>query len=231
VPAATVGVNGRPTLVQNVETLARIAVLSRTGADAYASSTLVTVVGRGRRTVLEQPTSATVADAVAAAGTLLTAPPQAVLLGGYGGAWLPWEAAADLPLDEQALRAAGASIGAGVVAPLPRGACGLVETAAVLAYLAASSARQCGPCLFGLRSVSDIVGALAGGRARRRDVDRVRLVADQVRGRGACRHPDGAIRLLGSAFDTFADDVAAHAAGAACAASRRAAALPVPGSV
>jgi NADH:ubiquinone oxidoreductase subunit F (NADH-binding) len=229
VPAATVGVHGRPTLVQNVETLARVAVLSRTGADAYAPSTLVTVVGRGRRTVLEQPTSATVGDAVAAAGNLLTTQPQAVLLGGYGGTWLPWRTAVDLPLDEPAMRAAGASVGAGVVAPLPQGACGLVETAAVVRYLAASSARQCGPCLFGLRDVSQVVNALAHGRSRRGDIDRVRQLSDQVRGRGACRHPDGAIRLLGSAFETFADDVAAHAGGAPCAHSRRAAALPVPG--
>ena len=118
-PAATVGVHGRPTLVQNAETLTRIAVLSRTGAEDYAPSALLTVVGGGRRTVLERPTTSTVAAAVAAAGNLLSSEPQAVLLGGYGGAWLSWEEAADLPVDEPTLRAAGASIGAGVVAPLP----------------------------------------------------------------------------------------------------------------
>jgi NADH:ubiquinone oxidoreductase subunit F (NADH-binding) len=227
-PAATVGVHGRPTLVQNVETLARIAVLSRTGAEDYASSALLTVVGGGRRTVLERATTSTVAAAVAAAGNLLATEPQAVLLGGYGGAWLPWAEAADLAVDEPALRAAGASIGAGVVAPLPARACGLVETASVFRFLAASSARQCGPCLFGLRSISTVLDDLARGRARRQDVERIQRHAAEVSGRGACRHPDGAIRLMASALRTFAADVSAHAAGSPCPESRQAPSLPVP---
>ncbi len=227
-PAATVGVHGRPTLVQNAETLTRIAVLSRTGAEDYASSALLTVVGGGRRTVLERPTTSTVAAAVAAAGNLLSSEPQAVLLGGYGGAWLSWAEAADLPVDEPTLRAAGASIGAGVVAPLPARACGLVETASVFAFLAASSARQCGPCLFGLRSISTVLTDLALGRARRQDVERIQRHAAEVSGRGACRHPDGAIRLMASALTTFAEDVSAHAAGHPCPESRQAPALPVP---
>jgi NADH:ubiquinone oxidoreductase subunit F (NADH-binding) len=227
-PAATVGVHGRPTLVQNAETLARVAVLSRTGAEDYAPSALLTVVGCGRRTVIEPPTTSTVAAAVAASGNVLSREPQAVLLGGYGGAWLPWAEAADLPVNEPALRAAGASMGAGVVAPLPAGACGLVETASVFAFLAASSARQCGPCLFGLRSISAMLSDLARGRARRRDVERIQRHAAEVSGRGACRHPDGAIRMMASALSTFAADVSAHAAGSPCLGSRRAPALPVP---
>jgi NADH:ubiquinone oxidoreductase subunit F (NADH-binding) len=227
-PAATVGVHGRPTLVQNAETLTRVAVLSRTGAEDYAPSALLTVVGRGRRTVLELPITSTVAAAVAAAGTVRSSELQAVLLGGYGGAWLPWAEAADLPVDEPTLRAAGASMGAGVVAPLPAGACGLVETASVFAFLAASSARQCGPCLFGLRSISDVLHDLARGRARRRDVERIQRHAAEVRGRGACRHPDGAIRLMASALSTFAADVSAHAKGSPCPGSRKAPSLPVP---
>jgi NADH:ubiquinone oxidoreductase subunit F (NADH-binding) len=227
-PAATVGVNGRPTLVQNVETLARIAVLSRTGAEDYATSAILTVVGGGRRTVIERPTTSTVSASVAAAGNLLSSDPQAVLLGGYGGAWLPWAEAADLPVDEPSLRAAGASIGAGVVAPLPARACGLVETASVFGFLAASSARQCGPCLFGLRSISTVLDDLARGRARRADVERIQRHAAEVSGRGACRHPDGAIRLMASALRTFAADVEAHAAGFPCAESQQAPGLPVP---
>jgi NADH:ubiquinone oxidoreductase subunit F (NADH-binding) len=228
VPAAMVGVHGRPTLVQNVETLARVAVLSRTGAEDYAPSALLTIVGDGRRTVVELPITATVATAVAAAGNLLPSVPQAVLLGGYGGAWLPWAEAAHLPVDEPILRAAGASIGAGVVAPLPAGACGLLETANVFAFLAASSAKQCGPCLFGLRSISGVLSDLARGRARRQDVERIQRHAAEVSGRGACRHPDGAIRLMASALSTFAADVSAHAAGSPCPGSRRSPTLPVP---
>jgi NADH:ubiquinone oxidoreductase subunit F (NADH-binding) len=98
----------------------------------------------------------------------------------------------------------------------------------VFAFLAASSARQCGPCLFGLRSISEVLDDLARGHARRRDVERIQRHAAEVSGRGACRHPDGAIRLMASALAAFAEDVSAHAAGHPCPGSRKAPSLPVP---
>ena len=105
------------------------------------------------------------------------------------------------------------SLGAGVVVPLPVGACGVVETARVLEHLAASSARQCGPCLHGLAALASITTRLAEGRADGEDLERLDRVAAQVAGRGACRHPDGALRMLASALTTFADEVEVHRTG------------------
>jgi hypothetical protein len=50
----------------------------------------------------------------------------------------------------------------------------------------------------------------------------------QVEGRGACRHPDGAVNLVRSALHVFAADVAAHAGGAPCAHWSRASQLRFP---
>lgn len=224
-PAAVEGVRGRPTVVNNVETLARVGLLART--DEGSATSLVTVLADRRRTVIEVPATATLADA-ARAGGWRGAPPQAVLLGGYGGSWLPWQEAAGLPVDEVALGEAGLSLGAGVLALLPAGACGLAETARVSAYLAASSARQCGPCVFGLPAIGGVVESLARGEARRADLKRLQRWAGEVSGRGGCHHPDGAVRMALSALRTFADDVERHRRRRPCAGVTHPPVLPVP---
>lgn len=227
-PAAVDGVRGRPTLVNNVETLARAALAARTGAEGHRPSSLVTVLAEGRRTVLEAAPTWRLRDAALAGGWPIGHEPQAVLLGGYGGSWLPWSQAADLQVEEAAMRAAGVSLGAGVVALLPPGACGLAETARVSAYLAASSARQCGPCVFGLPAISGVVAELVDGRAGRADLKRLRRWAEEVSGRGGCHHPDGTVRMTLSALRTFAADVEAHRRGRPCAGVGHPPVLPVP---
>ena len=204
VPAAEAGVDGRPTLVQNVETLARIALLAR---GRPAASTLLTLAGAGQLVVAEFDEGVGLRQAVRA---VLGGPqPQAVLVGGYGGRWLAW-ADADTPVTEAGLRARGASLGAGIVAPLAADRCGLARTAEIVAYLAASGARQCGPCRLGLPAIAAVCAELAEARARRRDRRRLDRFLAEVSGRGACHHPDGAVGLVRSALQVFADDVAAH---------------------
>lgn len=75
-------------------------------------------------------------------------PLQALLVGGYFGAWLPVGAALPLPMTHAALKAAGGALGAGMVIALPASSCLLAETARVARYLADESAGQCGPCMF-----------------------------------------------------------------------------------
>lgn len=214
-PAAVDGLHGLPTLVHNVETLARVALAGRLGADDYRPTTLLTVLTGGGRSVVEAEPSWTLSDALAAGGHR-TPRTDAVLLGGYGGAWLPWPQAAGLAVHEPAARAAGTSLGAGVLAPLPAGGCGLAHTAAIASYLAASSARQCGPCLFGLRAIADTMTLLATAQVGRADLRRLDRFTAQVAGRGGCNHPDGAVRLVASALSVFADDVVAHRRGRPC---------------
>jgi NADH:ubiquinone oxidoreductase subunit F (NADH-binding) len=207
VPGPSRSPDGRPTLVHNVETLARIALAAR-GEDAV-SSALVSVSSGDTIVVLELPDTCSVQDAVrrALGGT----DPQAVLLGGYGGSWLSWEAAAGATLSEPQLRAGGLSLGAGVIAALLPGQCGIARVAQIARYLAESSARQCGPCLFGLDAIADSLHRLAkGGRRHRHEVTRLTGFLAEVRGRGACGHPDGAVRMVASALETFGADAQAH---------------------
>jgi NADH:ubiquinone oxidoreductase subunit F (NADH-binding) len=154
---------------------------------------------------------------------------RAVLVGGYHGTWLPAHVARDVRLDRESLAGAGASLGAGVLAALPAGRCGLLETARVVSYLAAQSAGQCGPCLNGLPRIAAALDLLARpGRVDGRLLDDVGRWCGLVAGRGACRHPDGSVRLVASALHVFADEQALHRAGR-CRATDVRGFLPVPG--
>jgi NADH:ubiquinone oxidoreductase subunit F (NADH-binding) len=203
------GVRGKPTLVDNVETLANIALIARDGATAR--SMLVTVDGAVRAGgVREVDLGSTLGAALATAGGE-TEPLQAVLAGGYGGNWVPFPAAAGLPLTHNDMR------GVGVLLALPMRACGIAETAAILRYLAEESARQCGPCMFGLPAITQDFSLLATGRADAATLHRLRGRFGVISGRGACAHPDGAVRLAASALRVFERDVHQHATGRLCA--------------
>jgi NADH:ubiquinone oxidoreductase subunit F (NADH-binding) len=232
--------NRPPTVVHNVETLARAALLAREAAQsrpghraegtaaASMRSVIVTVLTSTDRRVTEAPTSSTVEQVARAAGWAEI--PGAVLLGGFGGTWASPRAVGGAAMNQHALRAVGATLGAGVVAPIPAASCGVAETAAIVAYLADSSARQCGPCLFGLESLASRLDELRLGRARRGTLRRTADDLEAVRGRGGCGHPDGATRLIASALEVFGADFAAHAQGRACDAADTWF-IPVPGRI
>lgn len=219
VPTSTAGVRGRPTLVNNVETLAHVALIARYGPDWFRSvgaldepgTMLVTLSGAvSRRGVLEVPTGTPLIDVLARGGCTDLRTVGAVLLGGYHGSWIPTEVAAALELSRASLVPFGASPGAGVVYVLPADRCGLARTSGILGYLADQGARQCGPCLNGLPRLATLFDELACVRVDDGLVDEVHRMLGLVEGRGACRHPDGTVRLARSALSTFAEDVAQH---------------------
>jgi NADH:ubiquinone oxidoreductase subunit F (NADH-binding) len=214
------GVGGRPTLVQNVESLAYVALIARRGASWYREpgrgetrgTTLVTVTGPdGRPLVHEIELGTTIAE-VARLGDapIRQEDTQAVLLGGYFGRWLDARETWDMALDPAALQASSLSIGAGVVSFLSARTCPVVATARIADYMARQSAAQCGPCVFGLRSIAEALIRIARADARNDDLSNLERWASQVRNRGACRHPDGAVGLLVSALETFGSEVAQH---------------------
>lgn len=224
------GIGGAPTLVQNVETLAQVALIARYGEPWYRKlgngptrgSALMTIGGAvAYPGVTEVAYGSTLREIGPVAGI---APDAAgVLLGGYFGGWLRPAEAADVPLDPAVLRNAGSTFGCGVVHVLPAGSCGVVATARILDYLAGQSAAQCGPCVFGLRAIADATVRLATvGAANRDDLDRIARWSGQLAGRGACKHPDGAVGLLRSALRTFADEFDDHLRYGRCVALRRA---------
>ncbi|HEY6277570.1 MAG TPA: NADH-ubiquinone oxidoreductase-F iron-sulfur binding region domain-containing protein [Streptosporangiaceae bacterium] len=222
-------VAGHPALVQNVETLAHLALIARYGAAWFRSagtagepgSMLATLhQADGRVEVAETELGTPIAD-------LLARPTQAVLVGGYHGAWIPGGLAERLPLANAALRPLGAAVGAGVLAALPPGRCGLAETARVARYLALESAGQCGPCFNGLPRIAGALAELAGPRPSPGTVAAIGRWCGLADGRGACRHPDGTVRFVRSALGVFAPELDHHLRGQ-CTATSRHPFLPLP---
>ena len=243
------GAHGRPTLVQNVETLAHVALIARFGAGWFrelgaavdpadpagpgagpaAGSALITVSGAVNRPgVYEIALGMPVGELVRWAGGP-SERPQAFLAGGYFGGWLPYDQALGVPVSDPALRAAGASLGSGVLVLLPESACGLAETAWIAGFLATQSASQCGPCVNGLPALAGMLEQLAFGRPDRRVFDWAQRLLTLVARRGACHLPDGTAAFAASALATFADEVRRHATDGPCPRVRRRPLLPAPG--
>ena len=214
------GLRGRPTLVNNVETLAHVGLVARYGGDWFRSvgspeepgTRLITVSGDASRTgVVEVATDATLLQVLSAAQVDIRRV-SAALVGGYHGAWIP-ASAFGLRLTSSDLSAFDAQPGAGIVHVIGDHRCGLDATAEIVGYLAGQTARQCGPCMFGLPTMADRFSALAHGEDATENAVELLRLSDLVVGRGACHHPDGTVRLIRSALHVFRADIDAHARG------------------
>jgi NADH:ubiquinone oxidoreductase subunit F (NADH-binding) len=229
------GVRGRPTLVQNVETLAHLALIARHGADWFRQ--LGTPADPGSALV-------TVSGAVAAPGvyeielgmplsellevTELTDRVAGVLVGGYFGTWLSPDVAQEVSLSAGDLREYGAALGAGVIVVLGADSCPVAETARIADWFAAESAGQCGPCVSGLAAIAATVHELATGTGSRAAWSDLERWARDMHRRGVCQHPDGAVRFLTSALGAFEPELRDHSRRGPCERCARPPVLPAP---
>jgi NADH:ubiquinone oxidoreductase subunit F (NADH-binding) len=223
------GVANRPTLVQNVESLAHAGLIARFGDGWYRSagrlatrgSALITVSGLGGGQRVREIEYGTSIDEIARSAGGAPAG-SSVLLGGYFGGWASLDEVRAEALDPESMRDHGLGLGCGVVSFLKSDACGVGATAEIMDYMAGSTAEQCGPCVFGLANIAGATRRLADGAAKGDDLERIDRWAGQVQGRGACHHPDGAVGMVLSALAAFRDDFASHQVRRRCAVSRAA---------
>ena len=214
------GVAGRPTLVDNAETLAQVALIARFGADWFRQvgvdnepgTVLVTVGGAVRAPgVVEIAGGTQLQTILTAAGwepPTGTNAPSWALIGGLAGRWIDLRAASGIGFTGAELARIGGMRGVSSIVVLPPGGCVLTETARILHYLADSGARQCGPCMFGLPAIAADMAALAGGdRDAMTRLGRRLPVIDK---RGGCGHPDGAVGLAASALRRMTGEESAH---------------------
>lgn len=230
------GVGGKPTLVQNVETLAHIGLIARFGPEWFRAlgttedpgTALITCSGAFERSgVYEVPFGLALADLFRATRTETDAA-QAVLIGGYFGTWFGAGEFPSVVLDGSSLRARGSSFGCGVIAALGTERCGLAESAHVARWLAGENAGQCGPCVNGLEAIAGAMAKLVGGDRTGDAETHLRRWLEMVKGRGACKHPDGAARFVESSLRVFRAEIERHRRFGPCPAASFAPAFPLP---
>jgi NADH:ubiquinone oxidoreductase subunit F (NADH-binding) len=214
IPIWETGVGGRPTLVDNAETLAQLALIARfgrawfgaVGSAAEPGTSLVTIGGAVQRPgVVEVAHGTPLATVLGRAGAASTG---WALLGGLAGRWVDLSAIAGVGFSTAELSAVGGARGVGSIIVLPPGGCVLGETARILRYHADAGARQCGPCMFGLPAIAADMAALGAGD--RGALDRLRRRLPVINGRGGCGHPDGAVALAASALTVLTAGDAGH---------------------
>ena len=174
------GLDNRPTLVQNAETLAQLALIARYGARWFREAgtvdapgtALVTLSGAVARPGVHEIELGTTLGELIARGGGATEPFSAVLVGGYFGGWI---GAAEVELASCCCPRPSARA---PIVVFPATACAVAECARVLRYLAGESAGQCGPCVHGLAAIADGFGRLALGKR----------TADPARSRRWARH-------------------------------------------
>jgi NADH:ubiquinone oxidoreductase subunit F (NADH-binding) len=203
------GVRGLPTLVSNAETIANLPGIATAPAPRAGAFLLTLGGGCPRPGLYEVPFGITIGQAVQNLGGGQASESRGYLMGGYFAGLLNARGS-ELPLDYDALAAAGSGLGCGAVTVLGPDDCPVGVTAQLLAYFARENAGQCGSCFNGTAAMSGVAAALATGVANDADIQRLHSWCASLTGRGACGTLDGAVNIARSMLREFPEEVAAH---------------------
>ncbi|HLI26462.1 MAG TPA: NADH-ubiquinone oxidoreductase-F iron-sulfur binding region domain-containing protein [Chloroflexota bacterium] len=217
---ATAGIHGRPTVVNNVETLANVPAIVRRGAAWFRSigttnspgTMLFTVLeGVKRPGIYELPfgTPLRYLYEACAGGLADDRPLKAILPGGPSSGFLTPDAL-DLPLDYQAFREAGSALGCGVMTFYPEGTDMVDVVLQIAEFFARESCGQCPKCQFETQQLLRILQLVKAGKATRAALAMVDKVIEQSRGQGWCSLINMPGPPLTSALRLFPEDFARY---------------------
>ena len=186
-----VGLFGKPTAVNNIETLVNVPAIVADGGAAFAAigtpgsagSKLFCLSGHVERPgVYEVEFGAPLGELLALAGGVAGGRGlRAVLLGGAAGVFVGPDAL-DLPLTFEGTRAAGATLGSGAVIVFDESADLVGALLRIAAFFRDESCGQCVPCRIGTVRQEELLARLAAGRPRRSAADELALLADLGQG-------------------------------------------------
>jgi NADH-quinone oxidoreductase subunit F len=220
---AQAGLWGKPTLINNVETLAMVPWIVRHGGEAFArlgtasskGTKVFALAGKVRRAgLIEIPMGTTLRQIVEEIGGGVAAGRRfkAVQIGGPSGGCVPARLA-DTPVDFESLRAVGAIMGSGGMVVLDDTAC-MVDIARY--FLQFTQNQSCGKCTFcriGTKRMLELLNRLCAGTADRKHLQELEQLAPQVAEGSLCGLGKTAPNPVLTTLRYFRDEYEAHLQG------------------
>lgn len=217
---ANKGLFGRPTLINNVETLANVPVILLKGADWFAS--FGTETSKGTKTfaltgevnntgLIEVPMGTTLREIVFDIGGGIRGGKKfkAVQIGGPSGGCLT-EEHLDLPMDYDSLIKAGAMVGSGGLVVMAEDTC-IVEVARFfMNFTQHESCGKCVPCREGTKNMLKILEKIVAGKGEMKDLDLLEELALSVKEGSLCGLGKTAPNPVLSTLKYFRDEYIAH---------------------
>jgi NADH-quinone oxidoreductase subunit F len=200
-----VGLFGKPTVVNNVETLFNVidvvneggAAFAAVGTEASTGTRLFCLSGHvGRPGLYEVPFGTLLSELLAMAEAR---PPKAVLLGGAAGSFLRPDQL-DLPLTFEAAREAGATLGSGVVIVYDESADLVDAVLRIAEFFRDESCGQCVPCRVGTVRQEEALHRLASGRTNGNELEVLADLTQVMRDASICGLGQTAANAVASAM-------------------------------
>ena len=217
---AVSGLFGKPTVINNVETLANVALILQRGSGYYArygterskGTKTFALVGKVKRTgLIEVPLGITLRDIVYSIGGGILGDKQfkAVQTGGPSGGCLP-APLLDNPVDYESLTAAGSIMGSGGMVVMDEDTCMVDVARYFLDFTQKESCGECVPCRLGTRQMLDILEDITNGRGQPGDIDLLLELADSVKKGSLCGLGQTAPNPVLTTIRYFRDEYEAH---------------------
>ena len=218
---ATCGLFGKPTLINNVETLANITKIILNGADWYASigtatskGTKVFALGGNVNNVglVEVPMGTTLREIVYDIGGGIPNGREfkAAQTGGPSGGCIPAEHL-DTPIDYESLAQIGSMMGSGGLIVMDDTKCMVCLAKFYLEFTVKESCGKCTPCRIGTKRMLEILEKLCSGEGTEYDIYRLEKLAVNIKKASICGLGQSAPNPVISTLKYFREEFRQHA--------------------
>lgn len=190
------GLRGKPTVIQNVETLSNLPLILHRGAKWYAQygsesskgTKTFALAGKIERTgLIEVPMGISLKEIVDEIGGGVPEGKalKAVQTGGPSGGCIPSERM-DLPVDYESLTEAGSIMGSGGMIVLDEDSCAVDIAKYFLSFTQEESCGKCAPCRVGTRAMLGILERITAGEGAEADLEHLAAIAQTVKDGSLC---------------------------------------------